>query len=166
MHDVRILTRYKAWADDVFLSAVADVSARALSAPRPIVFGSLIRTLHHSYAMDYVWQCHLLRKPHGLISRSPAHCPAFDALTASQRGIDQWYADYAQSLSPDALDERVDFEFIGGGRGAMTRRNILLHVVNHTTYHRGHVAGMLYDLEIFPPATDLPVFLTQQSTNA
>jgi uncharacterized damage-inducible protein DinB len=57
----------------------------------------------------------------------------------------------------------VDFEFIGGGRGAMSREDILLHVVNHTTYHRGHVADMLYHLGIFPPATDLPVFLRSEA---
>ncbi|MEF9979114.1 MAG: DinB family protein [Thermomonas sp.] len=165
MNDLQMLTRYKAWADDVFLSAVAAVPPAELIAPRPIVFGSLIRTLHHSYAMDHVWQCHLLGKPHGLTSRNPGHCPAFPELAASQRAIDQWYVDYALSLPREALHQCVDFEFIGGGRGAMTRREILLHVVNHTTYHRGHVAGMLYHLDIFPPATDLPVFLGQQATN-
>lgn len=166
MNDVQMLTRYKAWADDVFLSAIAAVPPMELITPRPIVFGSLIRTLHHSYAMDCVWQCHLLGKPHGLTSRNPEHCPPFAELAASQRAIDQWYLDYAQSLSNDALHDVVDFEFIGGGRGAMARREILLHVVNHTTYHRGHVAGMLYHLDIFPPATDLPVFLRQEATNA
>lgn len=166
MNEVQLLTRYKAWADDVFLSAIAAVPPTELIAPRPIVFGSLVRTLHHSYAMDYVWQCHLLGRPHGLTSRNPGHCPAFAELAASQREMDQWYIDYAQCLSHEALHDRVNFEFIGGGRSAMARGEILLHVVNHTTYHRGHVAGMLYHLGIFPPATDLPVFLEQEATNA
>ena len=55
MKDTQVLTRYKAWADDVFLSTVASVPTADLVAPRPIVFGSLIRTLNHSCAMDYVW---------------------------------------------------------------------------------------------------------------
>jgi DinB family len=45
-------------------------------------------------------------------------------------------------------------------------RDILLHVVNHTTYHRGHAADILYNLHIFPPTTDLPVFLREQSVAA
>ena len=48
----------------------------------------------------------------------------------------------------------------------MSRRDILLHVVNHTTYHRGHAADILYHLNIFPPTTDLPVFLKEQSVGA
>lgn len=165
MNDVKLLTLYKAWADDVFLATIASLPPVELHTPSPIVFGSLIRTLHHSYAMDYVWQCHLLGKPHGLVSRNPEQCPLFAELATSQRAIDNWYIEYAQSLTVEALHEVVDFEFIGGGRGAMSRREILLHVVNHTTYHRGHVAGMLYHYDIFPPATDLPVFLRQETTN-
>lgn len=156
---VQTLTRYKAWADETFLSVVAGLPESELTAPRPITFGSLIRTLNHSYSMDYVWQCHLLGKPHGLTTRSPVDHPPFQELVASQRQIDAWYVDYADSLSHDQLDEVVEFEFIGGGNGAMSRGDILLHVVNHTTYHRGHVADMLYHLNIFPPTTDLPVFL-------
>jgi uncharacterized damage-inducible protein DinB len=159
VNSVQTLTRYKAWADDVFLSVIATLPESELVAPRPIYFGSLIRTLNHSYSMDFVWQCHLLGKPHGLTTRNPVDHPAIQDLVASQRRMDTWYVDYADSLTHEQLDELVEFEFIGGGNGAMSRGDILLHVVNHTTYHRGHVADMLYHLNVFPPTTDLPVFL-------
>jgi uncharacterized damage-inducible protein DinB len=166
MNYVQVLTQYKAWADDLFLSVVSDLPVAELTAPRPIFFGSLIRTLHHSYAMDHVWQCHLLAKPHGLTTRNPESCPTMRELAEAQRRMDRWYVDYANSILDRELGEIVEFEFIGGGRGAMSRSNILLHVVNHTTYHRGHAADMLYHLGIFPPTTDLPVFLTGQSVGA
>jgi uncharacterized damage-inducible protein DinB len=156
---VQTLTRYKAWADEVFLSAVAGLPESELVAPRPITFGSLIRTLNHSYSMDYVWQSHLLGRPHGLATRNPLDHPPIQDLVASQRRVDAWYVDYADSLSQSQVEEVIEFEFIGGGRGSMSRGDILLHVVNHTTYHRGHVADMLYHLNVPPPATDLPVFL-------
>ncbi|MEO6659951.1 MAG: DinB family protein [Burkholderiaceae bacterium] len=166
MNYVQLLTRYKAWADDLFLAVVSEVPASEHTAPRPIVFGSLIRTLNHSYAMDHVWQSHLLGKPHGLTSRNPDPCPTIKDLAATQREIDNWYVGYANSISAQELDEIVEFEFIGGGHGAMSRSDILLHVVNHTTYHRGHAADILYHLNIFPPTTDLPVFLREQSAGA
>jgi uncharacterized damage-inducible protein DinB len=159
MNSVQTLLRYKAWADAIFLSVVSALPESALVAPQPIHFGSLIRTLHHSYAMDFVWQCHLLGKPHGLATRNPAGHPPIGELVERQQAIDDWYVRYADSVSCQELELRVDFEFIGGGRGAMSRRDILFHVVNHTTYHRGHVADMLYHLGIVPPTTDLPVFL-------
>ena len=159
MNSVQTLARYKAWADEVFLSVVATLPEAELVAPRPITFGSLIRTLNHSYSMDRVWQSHLLGTPHGLTTRNPVDHPPIQDLVAAQRRIDAWYVDYADALLQAQLDEVVEFEFIGGGAGSMSRGDILLHVVNHTTYHRGHVADMLYHLGVFPPTTDLPVFL-------
>lgn len=163
MREPEILTRYKAWADDLFLAALYSLPEAELSAPRPIVFGSLIRTLHHTYQMDYVWKCHLLGKPHGLTTRNPEECPGLEELIVNQRGMDEWYISYADSIAEDELQEVVEFEFIGGGNGKMSRRDILMHVVNHATYHRGHAAGILYQLDISPPTTDFPVFLREVS---
>ncbi len=163
MRETQVLTRYKAWADDLFLSALSSLSDAELTAPHPIVFGSLIRTLNHSYEMDYVWQCHLLGRPHGLTTRNPENCPAIEELVASQSSIDKWYVDYSDSITENELVEVVEFEFIGGRAGQMNRRDILIHVVNHTTYHRGHAASILYQLDVSPPITDLPVFLREIS---
>jgi len=59
----------------------------------------------------------------------------------------------------------VHFTFIGGGDGVLSREDILLHVVNHATYHRGHITAMLNQMGVQPQATDLSVFLrdTQSS---
>jgi len=163
MREIEVLTRYKAWADDLFLSALSSLPDVELTAPRPIVFGSLVRTLNHCYQMDHVWKCHLLGKPHGLTTRNPEDCPGLEDLIVKQRSIDEWYVNYADTIVENELEEIVELEFIGGGIGQMSRRDILLHVVNHTTYHRGHAAGILYQLDISPPVTDLPVFLRETS---
>lgn len=158
----QVLTRYKAWADDLFLAVVSSMPGAELTAPRPIVFGSLIHTLNHVYTMDYVWQCHLLGEHHGLTTRNPEHCPEIEVLVKKQREMNEWYVRYADSITESELAEIVEFEFIGGGAGSMSRRDILLHVVNHNTYHRGHAADILYHLNVSPPTTDLPVFLQLQ----
>lgn len=48
----------------------------------------------------------------------------------------------------------------------MTRGDILLHVANHATCHRGHAADILYTLGVSPPNTDLPVFLRERRAGA
>lgn len=130
-----------------------------LTAARPIVFGSILRTLNHVYAMDRVWQANLERRPHGQTTCNPQNCPPVDELRSAQTEIDAWYIDYADSLQDTAHHRTVEFSFIGGGSGSMTREAVLLHVVNHSTYHRGHIADMMYNCAIEPPTTDLPVFL-------
>jgi uncharacterized damage-inducible protein DinB len=93
--------------------------------------------------------------------RTPDRHPPFDELRDRQLAIDAWYVGYADALDAAQANEIVKFRFIGGGEGAMSRNDILLHVVNHTTYHRGHGADMLCRHALFPPTTDLPVFLKE-----
>ena len=159
MNHVQTLTRYKAWANSLLLSAVSELPEHELIAARSFVFGSILRTLHHVYAMDQVWKAHLQGASHGLMTRNPEICPPLDQLRIVQQDIDNWYIGYADSLPETDHDERVEFTFIGGGDGSMSREAILLHVVNHATYHRGHIAGMMYACSKEPPTTDLPVFL-------
>jgi len=157
MDTLTTLMRYKAWANELVYAAAARLPEAELTAPRKIVFGSLLRTLNHVYAMDEVWRAHLEGRAHGYATRNPEDCPALAQLREAQKAVDAWFVRYADSLSQE--DEIVSFQFIGGGAGSMTRRDILLHVANHGTYHRGNVASMMYQAGMPPPTTDLPVFL-------
>ena len=156
---LEMLARYKAWADGRLYTALAGLSPDQLAAPTPIFAGSILRTLNHVYLMDVVWKSHLLGVPHGLATRNPEATPPLSGLRDAQRDIDAWYIDYAAAMTLAACDDVVHFTFIGGGEGVLRREDILLHVVNHTTYHRGHVTAMLNQVGVQPQATDLPVFL-------
>jgi uncharacterized damage-inducible protein DinB len=159
LRNIRLLTRYAAWANSLLYSSLGELPEDELTKPRQIVFGNLIRTLNHVYSMDLVWQAHLEGRPHGLRTRTPDVKISFSELRMAQAAIDSWYIRYAEEMSDRSGEEIVDFTFIGGGDGSMSRGDILLHVVNHTTYHRGHIAAMMAQIPAPPPTTDLPVFL-------
>jgi len=142
------------------MQALAGVPKTDLAAPSPIFAGSILRTLNHVHLMGEVWKSHLLGVPHNLTTRNPEATSPLSELRGAQREIDAWYIDYAAAMTPDACNDVVHFTFIGGGDGALRREDIVLHVVNHTTYHRGHVTAMLNQMGVVQPqATDLPVFL-------
>jgi uncharacterized damage-inducible protein DinB len=151
-----MLARYTNWANEVLYGALAELPESELVKKQKIVFGSLLRTLNHVYAMDLVWQAHLQGRPHGFVSRNPGICPPFAELRASQSALDVWYVGYADDLHEAAAAEIVNFEFIGSG--SMSRGDIVLHVINHTTYHRGHIGDMMYQIPVRPPTTDLTVY--------
>jgi uncharacterized damage-inducible protein DinB len=159
LKNVRMLTRYAAWANTLLYTALGELAESELTKPREIVFGNIIRTLNHVYTMDLVWQAHLEGRAHGFTTRTPDVGISFPELREAQFALDSWYVRYAEEIPDRSGEEIVDFTFIGGGEGAMSRGDILLHVVNHTTYHRGHVAAMMYQIPAHPPTTDLPVFL-------
>ncbi len=156
------MTKYKAWANQQFFEALLQLPEQELIAERSIIFGNILRTCHHVFAMDCVWKAHLLGEQHGFKSRNPDHCPPLVELISSQRQIDNWFISYANELTPATSQQVVHFEFIDGGNGAMSREAIMLHLVNHATYHRGHIASMMYDCSVKPPTTDLTVYLTKQ----
>jgi len=161
--DLITLTRYKTWADNRLYESLADVSDTALVAERKTRLGSIMITLNHVYAMDLVWRAHLEGEPHGFTTRRPELFCELSSLRAAQIQVDDWYENCASELDPEASDAIVEFEFIGGGYGSMSRSEILLHVVNHTTYHRGHITDAMLQIPARAPTTDFPVYLREIS---
>lgn len=156
---VRMLTRYKAWANRITYGVVTTLPEGEALRPRPTRFGNMVHTLNHIYVVDDIFRAHLEGRRHGYSARNTEHTPALPELWEAVQTMDRWYIAYADALSEDTLGETVHFEFVGGGDGAMTREEILLHVVNHGSYHRGFVGDMLYQVPTSSPANDLPVFL-------
>jgi uncharacterized damage-inducible protein DinB len=50
---------------------------------------------------------------------------------------------------------------MSGESGVMSAGAMLLHVVNHASYHRGWVIQMYFDIPAIPPITDLSEFLRE-----
>jgi uncharacterized damage-inducible protein DinB len=159
LRTTRLLTRYSAWANSLLYLAMGELPEEELTKPRPIIFGNLIRTLNHVYTIDLVFQAHMEGRAHGFKTRTPDVLISLSELREAQAQLDNWYIRYAEEMSDRVGEEIVEFTFIGGGEGAMSRGDILLHIVNHTTYHRGHIAAMMQQIPVQPPTTDLPVFL-------
>jgi len=163
---LRMLTRYTAWANDRLFTALEQLPPGEVTAPRPTSFGNMIRTLNHAYVVDLIWQAHLQGRPHGFTSRNTDATPTLAQLRGQQQALDDWYIGYAEGLTGEMPGEVVHFKFVDGGEGAMTRGDMLLHVVNHKTFHRGYVADMMYQVPARPPSMDLPVFLRDTAGEA
>lgn len=154
-----MLVRYTRWANQTLFDALKSLPLECITEERKTGAGSLIKTIGHMYAVDQIWKGHLLDQKHGYLNRNIAEVPPLNDLIAIQLASDDWYRDYADQVNLNAYDERIRFEFVDGGNGEMTRGEILLHIVNHKTYHRGYIAQMMYESSYRPPAIDLPVFL-------
>jgi len=159
IENTKMLVRYKAWADDITFSAVSKLPSAEITKQRKTRFGNIVHTLNHVYVIDDIFKAHLSGEKHHYTARNTDNHPHLSDLYKSQMTINRWYIDYVDSLSEELLNTIVNFQFIGGGDGAMSRLNILLHVINHSTYHRGFVGDMFYQIPAIPPANDLPVFL-------
>lgn len=158
----RMLTRYNRWANKLIFDAVAALPEGEATRQRPSLFKNIVHTLNHNYVIDLIWQAHLEGREHGFTARNTPDYPPLAELWSKQQVIDNWYISWSDGMSEAALAEPVHFTLVGGNRGVMTRGAILLHIVNHTTYHRGFVADLFYQVpDTRPPTTDLPVYLRE-----
>ncbi|OKB66316.1 damage-inducible protein DinB [Serratia marcescens] len=156
---LKMLVRYKAWANALTFDTVMSLPPGEALRQRPTRFGNMVHTLNHVYVVDDIFRHHLQGRKHGYLARNTEQTPALDSLRCAVEAMDRWYIELVDSWLPGDLAQVVHFAFVDGGEGRMTRQEIVLHVVNHATYHRGFVGDMLYQVPFPSPANDLPVFL-------
>ncbi len=154
-----MLMRYSAWANQKLYVALMQAGNSVVETPRKGRPSGLIGVASHLYVVDLIWKAHLLGVDHGFKSRNLDQQMPLPKLRNAQEALDQWYVDYADAATEDDLNQVVNFKFVDDGSGSLPRGDILLHIANHKTYHRGYIADMLYDSGLKPPTMDLPVFL-------
>jgi len=165
LRTVRTLTRYNAWANKIIFDAVAALPEGEAVKPRATLFKNCVHTLNHNYVIDRIFQAHLEGREHGYAARNTQDHPPLDELRREQEAIDAWYIAWSDRITEAELDRSIEFTFVGGGQGVMTPAQMILHIVNHTSYHRGFVADLFFQVPARPPTTDLPVFLRDVPLN-
>lgn len=156
---LRMLMRYTAWANQRLYTTLSGVDEALLAQPRPGRPAGALGVLGHIYVVGRIWKGHLTGEAHGFTTRSLEPVPPLAELQQLQATLDQWYLTFATGLPVSQRGAPIDFRFVDGGAGRMTAEEMLLHVANHGTYHRGYIADMLYEAGLKPPTMDLPVFV-------
>lgn len=146
-HTLHRLFRYKAWANDELLAALAKLGDDA-----PVT-QLAIRAMSHAYVVDRIFAAHLRRTDHAYTSANPSHLPTLRDLSSDIRTSDREYIDYVSTLDRDRLAERIDFRFTDGAPGCMSREEMLLHLIVHGAGHRGQVSAVML-LDAVAPAAD------------
>jgi uncharacterized damage-inducible protein DinB len=148
MHDtLQRLFRFKAWANDELLTALAKLGGESA------ITRLAIKALSHSYVVDRIFAAHLRRKAHGYTSANLDEMPALKDLSADIRKSDREYVDYVSALDGEQLAERIDFAFTDGAPGCMSREEMLMHVITHGIGHRGQISAVML-LNSVSPAKD------------
>jgi uncharacterized damage-inducible protein DinB len=147
------LFRYKAWADDELLTALAELGEDSATTKLAI------KALSHSYVVDRIFMAHLRGRDHAFSSANLASMPSLHRLSADMRASDREYLDYVSGLDRDRLHEQIDFTFTDGALGRMSREEILLHVITHGVGHRGQVSAVMLLHSVTPAADGFTTFL-------
>ena len=158
----RTLIHYKRWATNGLNGVIAETLAHMPADEQILV----LRLLDHIQAVDEIFSHNLEARLHGYQAARSAELPSFDTLARKARATGDWYADYADTLAPEEVDETIAFSFANGEPARMTRGEMLLHVAMHAAGHRGQVALLLQKNGIQPYPDRLTDFLRAQDASA
>lgn len=159
---VRTLTAYNAWANDGLFTILETTDEVQRIPEAPI----LLAILNHAHVVSQIFRAHMTGESHEYQSANPEYALPLDEVSASARAIDAWYCDYAHSLNETELTQRIDFCFTSGEKASMTRAEMILHVVNHGTYHRGNAGVILQKNGILPNRDVITDFLSARSVTS
>jgi len=156
--------RYTEWADARLLTAAGELTQEQLQHDFGTADHSIIGTLAHVFGADRIWLGRL-RQPQTVTLLEPHEVDLRYLTAAWPNVIHDWEA-LAGVWTADDLSVRVEYKTLNGTPYSTPRWQVILHLVNHATHHRGQVAGFLRALGVKPPGLDLVAFYREAELSA
>ena len=146
--------RYSTWASHRLLDAALKLDAEQLHRDMSVAHKSVHDTLGHVLMADRTWLSRVLGEPIEPAGAIEVEWPQVRA---------RWEA-LADGWNDADLARVITYTNSSGATNTFTLREIVLHVVNHATLHRGQVMAMFRQLGIAPPPTDLIMYFREQQS--
>ncbi len=146
---------YKRWSDQRTLEAIRNINGEKF--PSAVKFAQ--QQLNHMIRVEELFKARLLAESAPHASTNTELVPELDELKLRIVDSNQWYVQYVEKLEPEHRKQSVSFQFVDGKRGSMTRLEVLFHIINHGTYHRGAIAHALDLAQVPHPADTYTVFI-------
>ena len=163
--DIRLLYDFNAWANHRTMEACAALAPEQFTRDIVSSFRSVRGTLAHIYSAQWAW----LERWHGRTPTGPpptADFPDFETARRRFVEIDRNLVDFAASLNADDLHRMVQYKSVAGVAQSQPLWQMLQHVANHGTYHRGQVTTLLRQLGAEATSTDLIAFYRERAAQA
>lgn len=144
---------YNVWAAQRFLNAAAALPVEDFLRDLGDVVGSVRDKLAHICGADEVWMARI----DGAAPRMPPleEFPDAATLRTRQQAVHERYLALLGNLTPGSITGTIRYRNLKGLEFTTPLGEILMHVANHGTYHRGQAASLIRRLTGAPPVTDL-----------
>lgn len=161
--EVRTLYTYNRWANHRLLDACRPLDSTAFTRDLGNSFPSIRDTFAHVLGGEWIW---LERWQHRSPKKfpPPADFPDVDAIERRWSEIEREQQRFLNGLTDDLLRQRIAYENLKNERWEYSLAQMLQHVVNHSTYHRGQVTTMLRQLGAAAVSTDLLLYVDETTS--
>ena len=161
--EIYLLVDYNYWARDRVLDAVAMITPEQFIYPMGNSFSSVRDTIAHICAAERIWIKRLKgESAPGL--QKPDRIPDLDAARREWVDLEVEMREQLGRLGVEAVKRRIEYQDLRGNDQSDVVWQMLQHVVNHGTYHRGQITTMLRQMDVTPPASmDLISFYRERT---
>ncbi len=156
----QMMAGYGAWANQRLIAASRTLAADAYFLDRGAFFGSIHGTLNHILVGDRIWFGRITGVDSGLTDLGAQLFDTLEGVAAARESEDRRISQVIDDMDAAALGGSLTYSPILNPTTLVTPMSqVLTHVFNHATHHRGHVHGLLSQAKIEPPALDLIYYL-------
>ena len=150
--EIRVLLDYHYWARDRMFDAVEKLSPQQYKEDLHNSFRSIHDTLVHVYAAESVWCSRWHGESPGALSSAGVFAD-FNALRTAWAAHETKMRTFLESLGASGVERVIEYKSFAGQPSKQPYWQMLQHVVNHASYHRGQVTTMIRQLNATPPAS-------------
>ena len=147
-------TAYNLWANTEYVNWLRAKPADLMTREMPSSFPTLKETLLHIWSAENVWLERLKNiSPTNFIAINFTGTTAdvFDGLLRVSADFDAFIGEQGAGF----FQEICPFRLLNGTEDARPRHQMILHCMQHSTYHRGQIVTMARNFGLSdPPSTD------------
>ena len=157
-HDIAYLYGYNRWANSIILDTVSKLAAEDLTRDLHSSHRSVRDTLAHVLAAEWIW----LERWKGVSPKAllnPADFPTIESLRTRWAEVERGYTEFISGMSDESLTTVIKYTNTRGEEWAYPLEQMMQHVMNHSSYHRGQVVTMLRQLGAAVKPVDLLVYM-------
>src|SRR5206468_9851512 len=149
VHDLQTLLDYHYWARDRVFEAIERLTPEQYNRDLGSSFKSIRETITHIYAAEWAWYMRWQgESPTALL---PADRFAdLAALASTWREHEVKMRAFVDRLDEAGAHRMIEYTLLSGHTGASPVWQMVQHVVNHASYHRGQITTMLRQIGAAP----------------
>jgi uncharacterized damage-inducible protein DinB len=162
LETVRLLYDYTRWADARMLEAVSKLAPEPWTKDLGSSLKSVRDTVVHIASAQWIWLSRWKGEtPKGMWTA--ADYPTLAAVRDRWDPVREELAAFVAAQSEASLSAPLAYKNLKGDPMSYPLGHLMLHAVNHSTYHRGQVTTLLRQLGAQPVSTDLVVYFAERS---
>jgi uncharacterized damage-inducible protein DinB len=150
---LRTQLEYSQWANRLLVDVAGTLGPEELTRNFGTADKSVLGTLVHIYASERTWLNRLLGEPPAAFATDADY--RLSVVQEDWPALWQRWKEWADGVTDSVSHNSLSYKDLRGNDWKQPVWQIVLHVVNHSTHHRGQVSGFLRSMGHTPPPLDL-----------